>query len=73
LIFAPTIFLAKGPVATASIYQKILWFVFYLIYVLALVAVHLITELTKFELIITIFEQNDDHVSPTLRINVLFY
>jgi len=34
------------------------------------VAVHFISELTKFELIITIFELNYVHLSPTLRINV---
>jgi len=35
------------------------------------VAVHFISEPTKFELIITIFEHNDVYLSPTLRIKVL--
>ena len=34
------------------------------------VAVYFISELTKFELIITIFEHNYVYLSPTLRINV---
>jgi len=64
-------FLATRLVAIASIYQKILWFGLGLIYVvLWFVAVHLISEPTKFELIITIFEHNYVYLSPTLRINV---
>jgi len=35
-----------------------------------LVAVYFISELTKFELIITIFEHNYVHLSPTLTTNV---
>jgi len=33
---------------------------------------HFISELTKFELIIIIFEHNDVYLSPTLRINCVF-
>jgi len=64
-----------APGCTASIYQKISWFVFDLIYVvLLLVAVHFISELTKFELFVTIFEHhNYVYLSPTLRINVFSY
>ena len=57
--FPPLKFLATrlvAMVATASIYQKILWFGFALIFVvLWLVAGHFISEPTKFQLIITIF------------------
>ena len=64
-------FLAARLVAIASIYQKILWFGFGLIYVvLWLVTVHFISEPTKSELIITIFEHDYVCLSPTLRINV---
>jgi len=35
--------------------------------------VHFISELTKFELIITIFEHNYVYLSPTLRINAFSY
>jgi len=42
----------------------ILWF---------LVAVHFISDLTKFELIITIFEHNYVYLSPTFSINVFSY
>jgi len=38
-----------------------------------LVAVHFISELTKFELIITTFEHNYVYLSPTFRINVFSY
>jgi len=49
--------LPYAPGCTASIYQKSLWFVFDLVYVVLwlLVAVHFISELTRFELIITGF------------------
>ena len=51
-------FLATRLVATASIYQNLVFF--HLIYVILwfLLAVHFISELTKFELIITIYEHN---------------
>ena len=54
-------------VATASIYQKILWFVFDLICV---VSSKVFSELPKFYLIIPIFEHNYVYLSQTLRINV---
>jgi len=38
-----------------------------------LVAIHFISELTKFALIITIFEYSYLYLSPTLRINVFSY
>jgi len=43
---------------------RILWFS---------VAVHFISELTKFELITLNFERNYVYLSPTLRINVFLY
>ena len=51
-------FLATRLVPTANIDQNIVFF--HLIYVILsfLLAVHFISELTKFELIITIFEHN---------------
>jgi len=67
-------FLATHLVATASIYQKILRFVFDLIYVWYcgfVAAVHFVSEqLIRFELIITIFELIYVYLSPTFRINV---
>jgi len=57
-------------------------FFFYLIYgdlvvlvriLWLLVAVRFISELTKFELIITTFEHNYVYLSPTLRMNVFSY
>jgi len=36
-----------------------------------LIAVHFISELSKFELIITIFEHKYVYLSPTLRKNIL--
>jgi len=51
--------------------KKILWFVFGLIYVVIISSsTFYLSELTKFELIITIFEHNCVDLSPTLRINV---
>jgi len=48
-----------APGCTASIYQKILWFVFDLIYAVIInSSIFYLSELTKFELIITIFERN---------------
>jgi len=38
-----------------------------------LVAVHFISELTKFELIITIFEHSYVYLTPSLRISVFSY
>ena len=54
------------------VFTKILWFVFDLNYVIwcLLVAVHFISELTKWELIDTVFEHNYICLSLTLRMNV---
>jgi len=47
------------PGSTASIYQKILCFVFDLVYVVIICSsLFYLSKLTKFELIITIFEHN---------------
>ena len=64
-------FLAMRLVVTPSIYQNlVVYFLFDFVIFWLLVAVHFISELTKFELINTIFEHNYIHLSPTLRINV---
>ena len=54
------------------VFTKILWFAFDLIYVILwiLVVVHFISELTKFEMITTIFGHDYIFSSQTLRINV---
>jgi len=69
----------QNTVATTSVYQKILCFVFLfdlcglavLVRILWLsVAVHFISELTTFVLVNTVFEYKYVYLSPTLRINV---
>jgi len=52
------------PGSTADIYQKILCFVFDLIYVMIISSsIFYLSKLTKFELIITIFEDNCVYLS----------
>jgi len=61
-----------APGCTASIYQNILRFVFDLIYVVIISgSTFQLSQLTKLELIITIFEHNYVYLSPILRINVV--
>jgi len=56
VFFSPNKISGYAPGCTASIYQKILWFVFNLIYVVIISSSTFYwSELTKFELIITIF------------------
>jgi len=50
-----------------------MWFVVLVRILWLLVAVHFVSELTKFELIITTFEHNYVYLSPTFRINVFTY
>ena len=53
-----------APCCTAGIYQKILWFVFDLIYVVIISSsIFYLSKLTKFELIITIYEHNCVYLS----------
>jgi len=54
------------PVTTASIYQKFpnLFLIRSICGLVVLVAVYFISELTKFEFIITIFEHNYVHLRP---------
>jgi len=70
----------QNTVAIASIYHKIFCFVFDLIFVVSLVdlvrslwflaAEYFDSELTKFEMIITLFQHNYAELRPTRRINV---